>query len=268
MDHEELLRALEAGELRAAEPDGQGGWRVRVEVKEAILELFRSTPIVEHGVELRGALARGASLAFRDKAPLSVRCFGEASGVRLVPGGSSVRRGAYLAPGVVCMPPMYVNIGAWVGAGSMIDSHALVGSCAQVGAGVHVSAAAQIGGVLEPPGARPVIVEDGAFVGGGSGIYEGVRVGAGAVIGAGVVLTATTPLFDLVSGRELRGTRSAPLEVPERAVVVPGTRPVAGGYGAQLGLALACALIVKYRSAATDAATALEDALRPAGGRP
>jgi len=266
MDHEELLRALESGELRAAEPDGQGGWRVHVEVKEAILELFRSSPIVEHGLECGARTAAGAPLAFRDKAPLSVRRFDAASDVRLVPGGSSVRRGAYLGPGVVCMPPMYVNIGAWMGAGSMIDSHALVGSCAQVGERVHVSAAAQIGGVLEPAGARPVVVEDGAFVGGNCGIYEGVRIGAGAVIGAGVVLAATTPVFDLVSGSELRGTREAPLEVPERAVVVPGTRPVAEGYGAGLGLALACALIVKYRSASTDAATALEDALRPAGG--
>jgi 2,3,4,5-tetrahydropyridine-2-carboxylate N-succinyltransferase len=243
-----LLDALESGEVRAAHPTPDG-WVVDTWVKEGILALFRASDVVAMG-------------AFRDKAPLTTRTFDATSGVRLVPGGSAVRRGAYLAPGVVCMPPMYVNVGAWIGAGSMIDSHALVGSCAQVGEGVHVSAAAQLGGVLEPAGARPVIVEDGAFIGGNTGVYEGVRVGARAVLAAGVVLTAGTRLFDLVHERELTGTSRAPLEVPAGAVVVPGARPVRGAFAAERGLHAACALIVKYRDERTDAATAIEDALR------
>ncbi|MCB9913624.1 MAG: 2,3,4,5-tetrahydropyridine-2,6-dicarboxylate N-succinyltransferase [Planctomycetes bacterium] len=250
-----LLDALESGAVRVATRGDDGAWTVHAWVKQAILELFRESEIVDMGVE-------AAPGAFRDKAPLPVRRFDAASGVRLVPGGSAVRRGAHLAPGVVCMPPMYVNVGAFVGAGTMIDSHALVGSCAQVGAGVHVSAAAQLGGVLEPPGARPVIVEDGCFVGGNSGVYEGVLVRAGAVIAAGVVLTATTRVYDLVHERELGGTREAPLEVPAGAVVVPGTRPAASAWARERGLAAVCALITKYRDARTDAATALEGALR------
>jgi 2,3,4,5-tetrahydropyridine-2-carboxylate N-succinyltransferase len=191
-----------------------------------------------------------------------VRRFGEKDNVRVVPGGSSVRRGAHLASGVVCMPPMFVNVGAFVGAGTMIDSHALVGSCAQIGERVHLSAAAQIGGVLEPANARPVIVEDDAFIGGNCGIYEGVLVRKGAVIAAGVVLTAATPVFDLAHNVELTGTRENPLEIPERAVVIPGTRPVKSAWGRERGLQSACALIVKYRDEKTDRATALEDALR------
>ncbi len=179
-----LLDALERGAVRVAEPEGDA-WRVNEWVKEAILELFRTSPTVAIG-------------AFIDKAALPPRRFEVADGVRLVPGGSAVRRGAYLAPGVICMPPMYVNVGAWVGAGSMIDSHALVGSCAQVGQRVHVSAGVQIGGVLEPIGARPVVVEDDAFLGGQCGLYEGVRIRRGAVLAAGVSLTATTVVYDLV----------------------------------------------------------------------
>ncbi len=255
---EALLEALEAGEVRAAEPDPEGrGWVVHAWVKRAILDLFRGSAIVPKGVEVQ----RG-ELAFRDKAPLAVRRFSAEEGVRLVPGGSAVRRGSYLAPGVVCMPPMYVNIGAYVGAGSMIDSHALVGSCAQVGRDVHLSAAAQLGGVLEPAGARPVIIEDGAFIGGGAGVYEGVLVGARAVLAAGVVLTAGSVLFDLVHGRELRGEPSSPLTVPPGAVVVPGTRALKGEYAEAHGLSAACGLIVKYRDERTDAATALESSLR------
>ncbi len=186
----ELLDALEAGEARAAEPTPDG-WVVNAWVKEAILDLFRSSEVVPQGVEIVGseldALTRGR-YAYRDKGLLTVRRFTDQHDVRLVPGGSAIRRGSYVGPGVVCMPPMYVNVGAWVGAGSMIDSHALVGSCAQVGEDVHVSAAAQLGGVLEPAGARPVIVEDGAFIGGGCGVFEGVLVGARAVLAAGVSL--------------------------------------------------------------------------------
>jgi len=259
----ELLEALESGEVRAAEPGPDGNWIVNSWVKEGILAIFRDSPILGHALEwLEPELPPNPRFTFRDKGTISVRRFHESDGVRLVPGGSAVRRGAYVGPGVVCMPPMYINVGAYVGSGSMIDSHALVGTCAQIGEDVHVSAAAQIGGVLEPAGARPVIVEDGAFVGGNSGIYEGVHVRAGAVIGAGVVLTATTQVFDLVNETELRGTREAPLEVPANAVVIPGSRPTAGFYAHKHNLQQPCALIVKYRDSRTDAATALEEALR------
>lgn len=246
---EELLAALEAGTVRAAEPQGDGCWRVVPWVKQGILDLFRSSPVIPMGV-------------FRDKAAFPLQEFDQDSGVRLVPGGSAVRRGAHLGPGVVCMPPMYVNVGAHVGAGSMIDSHALVGSCAQVGCEVHLSAAAQLGGVLEPAGARPVIIEDRAFVGAGVLVLEGVRVGSRAVLAAGVALAANTVLYDLVNEREVRGSREEPLEVPPGAVVVPGMRPAGGGYARRIGLSQACALIVKYRTSSTDAATALEEALR------
>jgi 2,3,4,5-tetrahydropyridine-2-carboxylate N-succinyltransferase len=217
---EALLEALEAGEVRAAERDAHGRWTVHAWVKEGILRLFRESAIT--GQAFEASAPDPDHPAFRDKAPLAVRRFSEASGVRLVPGGSAVRRGVQLGQGVVCMPPMYANIGAFVGAGTMIDSHVLVGSCAQIGTNVHLSAAAQIGGVLEPAGARPVIVEDGAFVGGNTGLFEGVLIRERAVIGAGVVLAAATPVFDLVNERELRGTREEPLEIPAGAVLVPG----------------------------------------------
>jgi len=252
---EALLAALESGEVRAAEPLPQGGWRVNAWVKEAILELFRASPLIEIGSERE-------LWPFVDKAPLAPRRFERASGVRLVPGGSSVRRGAYLGPGCVLMPPCYVNVGARVGAGTLVDSHALVGSCAQIGERVHVSAGVQIGGVLEPVGARPVIVEDGVLLGGQCGLYEGVRIGARAVLAAGVILTGTSRVFDLVERRELAGTPERPLEIPPGAVVVPGTRPAAGDWARERGLAVACALIVKRRDERTDARTALEGALR------
>jgi 2,3,4,5-tetrahydropyridine-2-carboxylate N-succinyltransferase len=265
---EALLDALERGEVRVAERGADGAWRVNAWVKEAILDLFRASPVVGQHNEVRpqdlGELGARAELPapFRDKRPLTVRRFDETHGVRLVPGGSAVRRGAHLGQGVVCMPPMYVNVGAFVGEGTMIDSHALVGSCAQIGARVHVSAAAQIGGVLEPAGARPVIVEDEAFVGGGCGLYEGVLVRRGAVLAPGVVLTGSTRVYDLVHGRVLGRDGDAPLEIPERAVVVPGTRALGTDFAREHGLAAACALIVKFRDERTDRATALEDALR------
>ena len=268
---EALLEALERGEVRVAEPssvapDGTASWVVNTWVKEALLDIFRQSTIVPHGIEEpRDPHARFAPHAFLDKEPFKVRRFSPESGVRLVPGGSAVRRGAHVGRGTVLMPPCYVNVGAFVGENSMIDSHALVGSCAQVGEGVHLSAAAQLGGVLEPAAARPVIVEDGAFIGGGVGIYEGVRVGAGAVIAAGVVLTAKTLVFDLVREELLAPASSAP-QIPARAVVIPGTRPAKGQWAREQGLSQACALIVKYRDASTDAATALEEALRPRGG--
>ncbi len=254
---EALLDALEAGEVRAAVPDGRGGWRVEAWVKEEILAIFRDSPLACIGSSERRELG-----PFVDKAALPLRSFDLDSGVRLVPGGSAVRRGAHLGQGVVCMPPMYVNVGAFVGAGSMIDSHALVGSCAQVGEGVHLSAGAQVGGVLEPIGARPVIVEDRVFVGGNAGIFEGVLVRRGAVIAAGVVLTAGTRVFDLPRRRELTGSRERPLEIPGGAVVVPGSRPLDDGWARERGLQAACALVVKYRDGRTERATALEEDLR------
>ena len=261
---EQLLEGLESGELRAASrdgtADGAAGWSIHAWVKLAILDLFRASPIIAQGVEQ--VPEAGAASAFRDKQILPIRRFTADAEVRIVPGGSAVRRGSHLGSGVVCMPPMYINVGAFVGAGSMIDSHALVGSCAQIGTGVHVSAAAQIGGVLEPAGARPVIVEDDAFIGGGVGLYDGVFVGRGAVLAAGVTLAATTPLYDLPNATVLRGTRAVPLEVPAGAVVIPGTRPASGDFANEHGLSQACALIVKYRDAGTDAATTLEQALR------
>lgn len=258
---DELLDALEAGELRVASRASDGSWVVHAWIKNELLRIFRSSENVVHGDPLENPLG-----IFVDKAALPVQRFYPARRVRIVPGGSSVRRGAHLAAGVIAMPPMYVNVGAFVGTGTMIDSHALVGSCAQIGERVHLSAAAQIGGVLEPAQARPVIVEDDAFIGGGCGIYEGVMVRARAVLSAGVVLTASTRVFDLVREQELGGTRDAPLEIPEGAVVIPGTRPARGAFAGKHGLQMHCALIVKYRDEKTDSATALEQALRAGDG--
>lgn len=256
---EELLAALERGDLRAAERDDAGVWSAVPWVKRGILLGFRVGRIVDMSV---GAEQGGHSLPFFDKHTYPPQKFSLASGVRLVPGGSSVRRGAYLAPGVVCMPPMYVNVGAWVGAGTMIDSHALVGSCAQIGERVHLSAAAQIGGVLEPVNAAPVVIEDDVLVGGNCGVYEGTIVRAKAVLAAGVVLTRGTPVYDLVNERVIRAEGAAPLEIPSGAVVVPGARRVTSGWGQEQGLSLQTPIIVKYRDERTDLATTLEGWLR------
>jgi 2,3,4,5-tetrahydropyridine-2-carboxylate N-succinyltransferase len=245
--HEELLAALESGRIRAAARDGRGNWSARPWVKTAILAGFRSTGLVEVPGWPGGAV---------DKAAYPPRSMRAGDGVRVVPGGSSVRRGAYLAPGVVMMPPAYVNVGAWVGAGTMIDSHALVGSCAQVGERVHLSAGVPVGGVLEPAGARPVIVEDECFIGALCGLFEGVLVRRGAVLAPGTILTASTRVFDLVKECELRG------EVPEGAVLVPGSRPAKGGFAEGRGISLYAPCIVKYKDAGTAAAVALEEALR------
>ncbi len=244
--HDVLLAALERGDVRAAEPEGDGV-RVNAWVKQAILLGFRGTRMSE---------VAGPGFPFFDKSAYPPRRFHLDDGVRVVPGGTAIRRGAFVARGVVVMPPAYVNVGAYVDEGTMIDSHALVGSCAQIGRRVHLSAAAQVGGVLEPAGARPVVIEDDAFVGGLAGVFEGVRVRRRAVLAAGVILTASTILYDLVNGREWRA------EVPESAVVVPGSRPAAGEYARERGLMLAAPMIVKYRDAKTDASTALEGALR------
>jgi 2,3,4,5-tetrahydropyridine-2,6-dicarboxylate N-succinyltransferase len=252
-----LRRALSAGEVRAAEPDAStaSGWRVNAWVKQGILLGFKFGDLVDVSMD-------HGKLPFYDKDTLPLRKPGLEAGVRIVPGGSAIRDGAYLAPGVICMPPMYVNIGAYVGEGSMLDSHVLVGSCAQVGARVHVSAGAQIGGVIEPVGALPVIVEDDALVGGNTGIYEGAIVKSRAVIGAGTVLTGSTPVYDLVRGEIIKPTADRPLVIPEGAVVVPGARAVSGGKGPDWGLSLATPVIVKYRDSRTDTRTELETWIR------
>lgn len=251
---EAVLDALERGELRAAERGTDGRWQAVSWVKRAILLAFRISNVSE--------MPMGTNFGFTDKQAIPPRRLTLGDGVRLVPGGSAIRRGAYIARGVVCMPPMYVNVGAWVGAGTMIDSHALVGSCAQIGERVHLSAAAQVGGVLEPVNASPVVIEDGAMIGGNCGVYEGTVVREGAVLGAGVILTRGTPVFDLVHETVHRGSAERPLEIPPDAVVVPGARKVTGGWGAAQGIALQTPVIVKYRDARTDIATTLEQWLR------
>jgi 2,3,4,5-tetrahydropyridine-2-carboxylate N-succinyltransferase len=249
---ESLLTALESGEVRAAHRDADNVWRANAWVKRGILLGFRF-----------GRLARyDGELSFVDKDTFPIRRFDVSQNVRIVPGGSSIRRGAYVAAGVVCMPPMYVNVGAYVDGGTMVDSHALIGSCAQIGKRVHVSAAAQIGGVLEPVNAAPVVIEDDALVGGNCGVYEGTIVRTRAVLAAGVVLTRGTPVFDLVRETVYRASSDRPLEIPEGAVVVPGARAVTNGWGAEHGLSLQAPVIVKYRDEKTDLATALEGWLR------
>ena len=252
-----LRQALSTGQVRAAEPDpsSPSGWRVNAWVKQGILLGFKFGDLVDVSMD-------HGKLPFYDKDTLPLRKPGLDAGVRIVPGGSAIRDGAFLAAGVICMPPMYVNIGAYVGEGSMLDSHVLVGSCAQVGARVHVSAGAQIGGVIEPVGALPVIVEDDALVGGNTGIYEGAIVKARAVVGAGTVLTGSTPVYDLVRGEIIKPTADRPLIIPEGAVVVPGARAVTAGKGPEWGLSLATPVIVKYRDSRTDTRTELETWIR------
>lgn len=252
---EEFKAALGRGEIRAAEREADGRWRAHVWVKQGILLGFRMGALVEMSPHDR-------SLRFFDKDTYPIKRLTVHDRVRIVPGGSSIRDGAYVASGVVCMPPMYINVGAYVDEGTMIDSHALVGSCAQVGKRVHISAAAQIGGVLEPVGALPVIIEDEVLVGGGCGIYEGTIVRRRAVLAPGVVLTGSTPVYDLVRGLVRRRTAEHPLEIPEGAVVVPGARAVANERGREWGLSLYAPVIVKYRDEKTDAAVQLEDYLR------
>ena len=251
-----LRAALSAGEARAAEPDpsSASGWRVNAWVKQGILLGFRFGRIVDMSAD-------HGRWPFADKDTMPLKHLDAAQGVRIVPGGSTVRDGAYLGQGVVCMPPMYINIGAHVGSGTMIDSHALVGSCAQIGERVHVSAAAQIGGVLEPVGALPVVIEDEVLVGGNCGVYEGTIVKRRAVLASGTILTGSTPVYDLPNGRILDASGGQVI-IPEGAVVVPGTRPVTNDRGREWGLAVTTPIIVKYRDERTDARTALEEAIR------
>lgn len=251
---ESLLDLLEQGLVRAAEPAADGSWRPVAWVKRGILLGFR----VGADIDQSGA----PPFYFRDRDIFPARDLAKAPSVRVVPGGTSVRRGAYLGERVVVMPPAYINVGAYVGCGTMVDSHALVGSCAQVGRDVHLSAAAQIGGVLEPIGAVPVVIDDGAFIGGGCGVYEGVHVGAGAVLAPGVILSSGTPIHDLVNERVIQARPGESPTVPAGAVVVPGSRPARGAHAEANGLQLQTPVIVKYRDTGTSASLELESALR------
>jgi 2,3,4,5-tetrahydropyridine-2,6-dicarboxylate N-succinyltransferase len=253
----ELRDELSAGRVRAAEPDDASptGWRVNVWVKQGILLGFRFGDMVDMGI------GKGR-WPFFDKDTLPLKQLDLSSGVRVVPGGSSVREGAYLGNGVICMPPMYINIGAYVGDSTLVDSHALVGSCAQIGKRVHISAAAQIGGVIEPVGAMPVIIEDDVLMGGNTGIYEGAIVKKRAVLASGAIVTGSTPVYDLPNGTIIRPEPGQPLVIPEGAVVVPGARAVTVGAGREWGLSLATPVIVKYRDEKTDARTELERWIR------
>jgi 2,3,4,5-tetrahydropyridine-2,6-dicarboxylate N-succinyltransferase len=256
---QQFKNALNAGEIRAAEPDSargsSGGWRVNAWVKKGILLGFRIGQIVDMSID-------AARQPFFDKSTYPVKKFAADSGVRIVPGGSSIRDGCYVGKGVTCMPPMYINAGAYVDDGTMIDSHALVGSCAQIGRKCHISAAAQIGGVLEPVGALPVIIEDEVLVGGNCGIYEGTVVKRRAVLGSGTVLNRSTPVYDVVTGAVHSASADAPLVIPENAVVVAGARAIAQGRGKDWNLSLYTPVIVKYRDAKTDVKVQLEDLLR------
>ena len=260
-EHFELFKrfkaALNRGDIRAAEPDpvSPSGWRANAWVKKGILLGFRMGVIVDMSID-------ASRQPFFDKSTYPVRQFSPSDGVRIVPGGSSIRDGAYIARGVICMPPMFVNVGAYVGENSMIDSHALVGSCAQIGRNCHLSAAAQIGGVLEPVGALPVIIEDDVLVGGNAGVYEGTVVKRRAVLGTGTILNRSIPVYDLIRDRVYSARDDQPLVIPEDAVVVPGSRAISHAAGAKWGLSLQAAVIVKYRDEKTGSRIQLEDFLR------
>jgi 2,3,4,5-tetrahydropyridine-2-carboxylate N-succinyltransferase len=257
---DDLLEQLNRGELRSAEPDPTQptGWRANAWVKKGILLGFRMGTLTD----MSPLSAEAGSARFFDKSTYPLKPLSAADGVRVVPGGSSIRTGCYVSRGVTCMPPMYINVGAYVDEGTMIDSHALVGSCAQIGKRCHISAASQIGGVLEPVGALPVIIEDDVLVGGNCGVYEGTVVKRGAVLGTGTILNRSTPVYDLVREQVYRTTDDQPLVIPEQAVVVAGSRPVQHGKGKEWGLSLYTPVIVKYRNQGTDARVQLEDLLR------
>lgn len=251
-------QGLNAGTIRAAQPDAAtqpGGWRVNTWVKKGILAGFRMGGIVDMSID-------AVKQPFFDKSTYPVRQMTANDGVRIVPGGSSIRDASFIGKGVICMPPMYVNVGAYVGDGTMVDSHALVGSCAQVGKNCHISAASQIGGVIEPVGALPVIIEDNVLVGGNCGIYEGTVVKTQAVLGTGTILNRSTPVYDLVLGKIYRADDEQPLVIPEGAVVVAGSRAVSIGPGRDWGISIYTPVIVKYRDDKTGAKIQLEDLLR------
>jgi 2,3,4,5-tetrahydropyridine-2,6-dicarboxylate N-succinyltransferase len=261
----EFKRALNRGEIRAAESDPatKTGWRANPWVKQGILLGFRMGSIVEmSAAAAAGANSSDGAQAFIDKSTFPLRALSAADGVRVVPGGSSIRDGSYIGRGVICMPPMFVNVGAYVGENTMIDSHALIGSCAQIGRNCHISAGTQIGGVLEPVGALPVVIEDEVLVGGNCGVYEGTVVKRRAVLGTGTILNRSIPVYDLVREAVYSATETEPLLIPEGAVVVPGSRAISRGTGKDWGLSLQAAVIVKYRDAKTEARVQLEDLLR------
>lgn len=253
--YEDFKMALRRGEIRSAEKDSAGNWQANAWVKQGILLGFRMGKMVEMSLPTE-------TLQFFDKDTFPLRPMTLEDGVRIVMGGSAIRDGSYVAPGVVVVPPAYINVGAYVDEGTMVDSHALVGSCAQIGKRVHISAAAQIGGVLEPVGAVPVVIEDDVMVGGNTGVYEGTIVRERAVLATGVILTRSTPVFDLPNERIIKAEGDRPLEIPAGAVVVQGSRAVTKGFGAENGLSIYCPIIVKYRDDKTDASTKLEDYLR------
>lgn len=250
----EFTEALNQGRIRAAERGADGEWKVNKWVKHGILVLFRKGRLED--------MSENATFSFFDKDTLPSKPLTIENNVRIVPGGSTIRSGAYVGHGVICMPPMYINIGAYIDEGTMIDSHALVGTCAQVGRNVHISAASQIGGVLEPIGARPVIIEDDVLIGGNCGVYEGVLIRNRAVLGSGVILNASTPIFDIVNNAIIRSSAEVPLEVPENAVVVSGARSIKTPFALEHGLSVSTPVIVKYRDEKTDVRTALEQGLR------
>src|SRR5690348_10711454 len=260
-EHQWLFRdfkaALNRGEIRAAEPDAsaKSGWRANAWVKKGILLGFRMGAIADMSID-------AAKQPFFDKSTYPVRAFAASDGVRIVPGGSSVRDGSYIGRGVICMPPMFVNVGAYVGEGTMVDSHALVGSCAQIGKSCHISAASQIGGVLEPAGAMPVIIEDNVLVGGNCGVYEGTIVKRRAVLGTGTILNRSTPVYDLVRNTVHKAADDDPLIIPEEAVVIAGSRAITQGPGKDWGISIYTPVIVKYRDSKTDTKIQLEDLLR------
>ena len=253
--YEEFKAALRRGEIRSAEKGTDGTWHANAWVKQGILLGFRMGKMAEMSKDTE-------TLRFFDKDTFPLRPMSLEDGVRIVLGGSSIRDGSYVAPGVVVVPPAYINVGAYVDEGTMVDSHALVGSCAQIGERVHISAAAQIGGVLEPIGAVPVVIEDDVMVGGNTGVYEGTIVRERAVLGTGVILTRSTPVFDLPNERIIKAESDKPLEIPSGAVVVQGSRAITKGFGQENGLSIYCPIIVKYRDEKTDASTKLEDYLR------
>jgi 2,3,4,5-tetrahydropyridine-2,6-dicarboxylate N-succinyltransferase len=245
---------LETGEIRSAWRDGEGNWQVNSWVKEGIHLLFQYGTMKDYSID--------ANFKFFDKNTLGPREMNLDDNIRLIPGGSAIRCGVFIGERVICVPPMYINIGAYVDSGSMIDSHALVGTCAQIGKNVHISAAAQIGGVLEPAGARPVIIEDNVMVGGNCGVYEGVLVRQGAVLGTGVIMNASTHIYDLVNERVIKSNGDTPLEVPEKAVVIPGSRALNTDFAKSFGLSISTPIIIKYRDEKTNIKTALNDLLR------
>ena len=253
----DLIRGLNSGEIRAAEPDPSSptGWKVNAWVKKGILLGFRFSSVVDCSIDRERQ-------PWFDKSAYPVKQISAQDGIRIVPGGSSIRNGCYVGRGVTCMPPMYINVGAYVGNGTMVDSHALIGSCAQIGENCHISAASQIGGVLEPVGALPVIIEDEVMVGGNCGVYEGAVVKKRAVLGTGTILNRSTPVYDLVRGEIYRATGDQPLVIPAEAVVVAGSRAITHGTGKDWGLSLYTPVIVKYRDSKTDTRIQLEDFLR------